>query len=1265
MKVCRKAGIRIGLKIFKNNGMKKVYTILMLGLLAFAPKRLFDSTPQSLPFTQNWTNTGLITVNDDWSGVPGIQGFLGDDGSTTTAGVDPQTILIDNTTIDVIANQANPNTNTSGGVAEFQIADPVVALQGSGTADYPNIIIYLNTTSLQNINVAYNLRDIDGSADNAVQPIALQYRVGNSGNFTNIPAGFVADATTGPSIATLVTPVSVQLPSNCNNQAEVQVRIITYNAAGSDEWVGIDDINITGSPLSGNSANSDIIANGSFSAPPNINYLTYQANDITDANSIEVAQFIIRDGGAAADADAVGTILTNLSMSLSNSANIRRVALYDGTTELGEVAGGATVSFSGLTLTAPDDGTKTFSVRVTFNTAVTDNQQFQFAITGATADPAGSGFAAGNAGGATSSIAVDDNRIEVTADRLAYGQNTTTPTGLNVAMTPAVTLRANDINANIDLDFASDIQITSTGTLAGSPVIVTASNGTATFSTLTHTATGTGLTLNAEREGSLDWDIVSDPFDIIVASSATDYFRSAAPSGGNWGIAASWESSPDNATWNPSTLSPDANANTITIRNGHTITVSSAAGGDQIVVEAGATLVLNAAFTLVDGTGTDMDVSGTVINSAGTHVFTGTVAFNANSLYQHNRNGGAVPTAIWNVTSTLEVTGGTSAAPTNLTQTLGNFTWNSNTTTTTNLTGSLTTVAGNFRVQNSGTTALRLSGTADLNLSVSGNFTVEDDLDIDNNSTGVCNISIGGNFSHTAGTFQSSVDVASITLTGVAKTFSQSGGTFNGTNINWIINSTSAISLLTDIPVSTGRSLTVDGALDAAVLQITGAGAVTVNGALATSHVNGIGATGTLANTGTITIGAASFIVFNAAGAQTFTGRSDYANVIINGGGNKSLDNNAALSGNLTLNNGKAELGTNNLVVGGTVSGGSATNYVVTNSTGTITINNIGAAGVVFPIGISRYNPLTIANGSNLNWTVRVEDVLNNVLAPFNTDKAVLRTWTITPSTNPPPSGADLTFQYDDGDPTQIGPSYITTENVQVWHYNFAWIAASSPMAPTGSAGGVRTVTRTGWSNFSSFAIANMSGPLPVTILHFSGYKDGARNQLRWSTATEVNNRGFEVQRSTDGIHFSPIGFVNSLAPGGNSSDQLSYSFTDNAPAGSKQYYRLRQEDLAGAVRLSNIVLIRGGKPTGLTIDALFPNPAKNDVNLQLSSPANDKVTILVTDMAGRNILQQVAGIGAGSNTLVLDISSLQRGIYLLRIVGKDGVLSEGVRFVK
>ena len=194
--------------------------------------------------SQDWSNTGLITANDDWSLVPSITGYLGDDASTTTADRNAGGVTIDFTAQDVIANATNPSI-TNGGVAEFQIADPTVALQGSGTADNPNLVIYLDATGRQDVALSFNARDIDASGDNAAQQIAVQYRISPTGAWVNLPAAYIADATTGPSLATQVTPVSITLPADANDAATLQVRILTSNAGGNDEWVGIDDIRVT------------------------------------------------------------------------------------------------------------------------------------------------------------------------------------------------------------------------------------------------------------------------------------------------------------------------------------------------------------------------------------------------------------------------------------------------------------------------------------------------------------------------------------------------------------------------------------------------------------------------------------------------------------------------------------------------------------------------------------------------------------------------------------------------------------------------------------------------------------------------------------------------------------------------------------------------------------------------------------------------------------------------------------------------------------
>ncbi|MES2780573.1 MAG: hypothetical protein V4651_11805, partial [Bacteroidota bacterium] len=274
----------------------------------------------------------------------------------------------------------------------------------------------------------------------------------------------------------------------------------------------------TSSQLTTGSANSnasDIIIHTSFTEPSNIDYAGTEENtDLTSGNSVEVAKFTLRDGGATADADANGTTLTAITLSITNASVLRRLALYNGSTELAEAAvSGNTISFSGLTLAATDNGSQDFSLRASFVSTVTDNSQFSFAITSVTANPTGSTFVAADGGAAASSTASDRNRIEVTATVLTFIQNAIN-VNINVAMSPAATVSANDANGNRDLDYVTNVSITSTGTLSGTPVSVTSVSGLATFSTLTHTASGTGLQLTA-ASGSIT-PATSSTFDIIV-----------------------------------------------------------------------------------------------------------------------------------------------------------------------------------------------------------------------------------------------------------------------------------------------------------------------------------------------------------------------------------------------------------------------------------------------------------------------------------------------------------------------------------------------------------------------------------------------------------------------------------------------------------------------------------------------------------------------------------------------------------------------------
>ncbi|NJN18352.1 MAG: ExeM/NucH family extracellular endonuclease [Oscillochloris sp.] len=244
---------------------------------------------QSLPFSQDWSNSAAISIDDNWDSVPGFVGYRGDD-LTGSTGTNPQTILADGsgTPIDVNADETSPGTFNTGGVAEFALANPVVALQGSSTADAPHLVLHLNTVGFTSIQVRYTVRDVDDGGDHAQQPIALHYRVGESGDFSDVSQAYRADLSSGPDL-TLSTPFTITLPSAVNNQPQLQLRWMTANAGGSDEWLGIDDISVTGTPTGGD-------------APPFVETITPAPNavGIDPATAITVAFSEAVDLGATA-----------------------------------------------------------------------------------------------------------------------------------------------------------------------------------------------------------------------------------------------------------------------------------------------------------------------------------------------------------------------------------------------------------------------------------------------------------------------------------------------------------------------------------------------------------------------------------------------------------------------------------------------------------------------------------------------------------------------------------------------------------------------------------------------------------------------------------------------------------------------------------------------------------------------------------------------------------------------------------------------------
>ena len=177
-----------------------VYVVLST---AIALPAYSQTTPQALPYVQDWSDPAAISVDDDWSGVPGVIGYGDVVGS---AGADPQAILSSGTLIDVI--EGSSPTSSTGGVHELEV-EGAIALQGSGGAEAPHLQFHVATTSWIDIKVSYTLRELDASS--AIQPVALQYRVGVTGDFVNLPSGYVADASDGTGLTTSVSATSLRM----------------------------------------------------------------------------------------------------------------------------------------------------------------------------------------------------------------------------------------------------------------------------------------------------------------------------------------------------------------------------------------------------------------------------------------------------------------------------------------------------------------------------------------------------------------------------------------------------------------------------------------------------------------------------------------------------------------------------------------------------------------------------------------------------------------------------------------------------------------------------------------------------------------------------------------------------------------------------------------------------------------------------------------------------------------------------------------------
>ena len=196
-------------------------------------------------------------------------------------------------------------------------------------------------------------------------------------------------------------------------------------------------------------------------------------------------------------------------------------------------------------------------------------------------------------------------------------------------------------------------------------------------------------------------------------------------------------------------------------------------------------------------------------------------------------------------------------------------------------------------------------------------------------------------------------------------------------------------------------------------------------------------------------------------------------------------------------------------------------------------------------------------------------------------------------------------------------------------------------------------------SSFGIFTGTNsVTNPLPVKLLSLKATASGNDVLVSWTTASEINNKGFEVESSTDEVNFNYVGFVKGA---NNSQSVRNYSLTDanamNTNVGNVIYYRLKQLDNSGRFTYSNVVAVNK-EGDGKDVVAVFPNPFNEAYQLALTTNAATKALVETVDMQGKVLLSKTVEVNNGINNVSIPESAeLQAGIYFVRVTLNNQVV--------
>lgn len=188
-------------------------------------------------------------------------------------------------------------------------------------------------------------------------------------------------------------------------------------------------------------------------------------------------------------------------------------------------------------------------------------------------------------------------------------------------------------------------------------------------------------------------------------------------------------------------------------------------------------------------------------------------------------------------------------------------------------------------------------------------------------------------------------------------------------------------------------------------------------------------------------------------------------------------------------------------------------------------------------------------------------------------------------------------------------------------------------------------VTVNNIGQLNRFTLAHISYPLAIKLLSFNGRLVNEHTLLSWTTAYEVNNSYFDIQRSADGIHYLNIGRVEAK---GNSSIQQDYQFTDITPVAGKNYYRLRHTDMDGHAEYTHVVMVQKGNRTDGMM-AAYPNPAKDVLRISIVTAQPGVYMLDVYDVLGKLVMSKPITCIAGRNEADINVSRLPKGLYSVK----------------